>query len=356
MGANDVTRPGEPSMGNTHIRAGRGFVLLVLAGAALRVATAVQAQPADVPPEGRIIRLDSALDAIVASDARIEKAAGGFGFTEGPVWLRKGALAFSDVEGNAILELGADGGVTVLRRPSGYTGPPRPPGSRMGSNGLTLDREGRLLICEQGDRRVTRLEADGTVTVLAERYDGKRLNSPNDIVVKSDGSIYFTDPPYGLATQRDDDPEKELPFNGIYRIVDGRVELLNAELTRPNGLAFSPDERYLYVANSDVAHRVWMRYPVEADGRLGSGEVFYDVTAHALAGIPDGFKVDAAGNLYGTGAGGVWIISPDGVALGRIEVPELPANVGFGEDGRTLFITARSSVYRVRLAAMGRLP
>lgn len=344
-------------MANDSKRTRRCVALVALIAAAqILPAARTLAQPADLAPGGRIVRLDPALDALVPRDAKIEKVAGGFGFTEGPVWLGNGRLAFSDVEGNAIFALAGDGSVSTIRKPSGYTGPPRPPGSRMGSNGLTLDREGRLLICEQGDRRVTRLEPDGSVTVLAERYDGKRLNSPNDIVVKSDGTIYFTDPPYGLATQRDDDPEKELDFNGVYRIVDGRVELLNDDLTRPNGLAFSPDERYLYVANSDVARRVWMRYPVERDGTLGSGTVFYDITAEALAGIPDGFKIDNAGNLYGTGAGGVWIISPEGVALGRIEVPEVPANVGFGEDGKTLFITARTSIYRVRLAAAGRLP
>jgi gluconolactonase len=313
------------------------------------------------PPQGpqgtsRVVRLDPRLDALVSVDATVEKVAGGFGFVEGPVWTREGALLFSDLPANAIMKLTPGGEPVVFRQPSGYTGTEtRRPGSHIGSNGLTLDRDGRLLVAEHGDRRVTRLEPDGRVTVVAERYDGKRLNSPNDVAVRSDGSIYFTDPPYGLPQQAKD-PARELPFSGIYRVADGTVQLLAQDLSFPNGLGFSPDERYLYVANSDPARRIWMRYAVGASGSLGTGELFYDASAEQARGIPDGLTIDAAGNLFATGPGGVLIISPAGTLLGRIELPESPANAAWGDDGKTLYVTARTSVYRVRTLAGGKLP
>ena len=193
------------------------------------------------------------------------------------------------------------------------------------------------------------------MTVLADKFEGKRLNSPNDVVVKSDGAIYFTDPPYGLPRQNDD-PAKEIPYSGIYRIRAGKIELISKDVQWPNGIGFSPDEKYLYVANSDPMNRVWMRFEVKADGMLGAGSVFYAVPASAPGGIPDGLKLDTNGNLFGTGPGGVWIISPEGKALGRIEPPEVPANVGWGDDGKTLYMTARTSVYRIRLLASGKQP
>ena len=301
---------------------------------------------------GRVVKMDPSLDAIVSETAAIEKVASGLGFAEGPVWLHD-ALLFSDIPGNAIHKLQA-GQDSVFRTPI-FEGKDFKPGFHIGSTGLTIDKQRRLIIAEHGNRRVTRLEPNGQLTVLADKYDGKRLNSPNDVVVKSDGAIYFTDPPYGLAGQ-DTDPAKELAFSGVYRFADGKLQLLAQELTRPNGLGFSPDERYLYVANSDTAKRVWMRYDVKRDGTLGPGTVFYDLAMAQERGIPDGLKVDAAGNLFGTGPAGVWIISPFGKALGRIEAPEVPANVAFGEDGKTLFLTARTSVYRVRLNTKGKLP
>ncbi|MGC8794427.1 MAG: SMP-30/gluconolactonase/LRE family protein [Bryobacteraceae bacterium] len=305
---------------------------------------------------GRIHRADPALDAIVPRTAVIEKVAGGFGFTEGPVWLPGGSLLFSDIPNNAIYRWTPDGKVTIFRKPSGYDGTDAAPGAFIGSNGLTLDRQGRLVICEHGNRRVTRLEKDGKLTILADRYQGKRLNSPNDAVFKSDGSLYFTDPPYGLAKQ-DDDPAKELPFSGIYRLAGGDLQLLSKDLTRPNGLAFSPDEKYLYVANSDVQRKIWMRFEVRPDGTLGTSQVFYDVTRETAPGLPDGLKVDRKGNVYATGPGGVWIFSPEGRHLGTIEPPEVPANCAWGDkDGRTLYITARTSVYRIRLAIPGIRP
>jgi gluconolactonase len=198
------------------------------------------------------------------------------------------------------------------------------------------------------------VEHDGPVAVLASHWRGKRLNSPNDLVYKSDGSLYFTDPPYGLLGQ-DDDPAKELPFNGIYRVSpEGHLELLVDDLKRPNGLAFSPDERYLYVANSDHSHKVWMRYAVHADGRLDTGELFFDANSITDPGVPDGLKVDTNGYILATGPGGVLILNPDGKHLGTVEFPEVPANVGWGDDdNKSLYVTARTSVYRLRTVSGG---
>ena len=304
---------------------------------------------------GTIVRIDPALDDIVSADAKIEKLASGFGFTEGPVWIHEGYLLFSDIPNNVINKWTPEGTVSVFRKPSGYDGT-EDLGSLVGSNGLTLDKEGRLTICEHGNRRVTRLEEDGTLTVLADQYQGKRLNSPNDAVYKSDASLYFTDPPYGLA-QQDEDPKKELDFNGVYRLSDDKLQLLYKELTRPNGLAFSPDEKYLYVANSDRARKIWMRFEVEPDGSLAREMVFYDVTSEAEEGSPDGLKVDQQGNLYCTGPGGVWIFSREGKHLGTIKPLEVPANCAWGdEDGKTLYMTARTGLYRIKLNIPGIRP
>jgi len=292
-------------------------VLLVLAG----LSQPAPGQPAAQPRESRIVRLDAAVDAIVPAGVVIEKVAEGFEFTEEPVWSRDGALLFSDSPANIIYRLDAGDRPSVFRQPAGFDGQPDRPGQHIGSNGLTLDRQGRLIVAEHGNRRVSRIDANGDLTVLADRYEGKRFNSPNDVAVRSDGSIYFTDPPYGLPRQ-DDDPAKELDYSGIFRIRDGRVELLSRELSRPNGIGFSPDERFLYVANSEPDRRIWMRFPVQPDGTLGAGTVFVDATADEARGIPDGLAVDESGNLYATGPGGVWIISPDARLLGRVEPPE----------------------------------
>ena len=317
-------------------------------------APAAAGRGAQAPRESRIVKLDPALDAIVPPGALLEKVAGGFGFAEGPVWTKQGSLLFSDIPGNTIVRLMPNGESTPFRRPI-YYGTDYRQGFHIGSNGLTLDREGRVVIAEHGNRRITRLETTGELTVLADKYDGKRLNSPNDLVVKSDGAIYFTDPPYGLPRQNDD-PAKEIPFSGIYRIANGRLGLVSKDVPWPNGIAFSPDEKSLIVANSDPMNRVWMRFEVKADGTLGAPTPFYTVPADGPPGIPDGLKVDANGNLFGTGPGGVWIISRDGKALGRIEPPEVPANVAWGDDGKTLYMTARSSVYRIRLTTSGKQP
>jgi len=302
---------------------------------------------------GFVWRGDPAMDQIVSRDVQIEKLGGGFTFTEGPVWFKEGYLLFSDIVDNVIRKWTPDGKVVEFRRPSGYDGTDAPAGAFIGSNGLTIDKEGRLLICEHGNRRITRLEKDGKLTVVVDKYNGKRLNSPNDQVFKSDGTLYFSDPPYGLTGQ-DKDPKKELPFNGLFRLKNGKVDLLYKELTRPNGLAFSPDEKFLYVCNSDPARKIWMRFPVKPDGTLGTGKVLYDVTGQKESGLPDGMKIDTKGYLYCTGPGGIWVLSPEGKHLGTIQPPETAANCAFGdEDGRALYITARTGLYRVKVNTPG---
>jgi gluconolactonase len=302
---------------------------------------------------GTVERIDAALDAVVAPSTAIEKLASGFQFTEGPVWHRGGYLLFSDPNANTIYRLTPDGDLSIYRTKSGYTGVDVEEYGQPGSNGLAFDREGRLSIAEHGNRRVTRLETNGTLTVLADRHEGRRLNSPNDLVYRSDGALYFTDPPFGLP-KFFDDPRKELPWSGVFLLKDAKLTLLTHELTGPNGLAFSPDERFLYVDNWDEKKKVVMRYPVRPDGTLGAGEVFFDMTDAPESEALDGLKVDSAGNLFVSGPGGVWILSPEGKHLGTIRAPELPANFAFGgDDRRTLYMTARSGVYRMRLETPG---
>ncbi len=278
-------------------------------------------------------------DAILAKNAVVEKIAGEMRFTEGPVWDR-GRLLFSDIPADLIYAYTPGGGKPILfRQPSGQ------------SNGLTLDRQGRLLACEHKNRRVSRTEKDGMVVTLAYAYDGKRLNSPNDVVVKSDGTIYFTDPPYGIGKE-----QEELGFSGVYRInKDGSLTLLTRECVRPNGLAFSPDEKRLYVDDSQEGHiRV---FDVQADGTLSGGRIFAQMKEPGQRGVPDGMKVDTQGNVYCTGPGGVWVFAPDGTLRTKIAVPEVAANVAFGDrDGKTLYITASTGLYRVRLKNPGIRP
>lgn len=305
---------------------------------------------------GSVVRKDAGLDAIVSTNAKIEQIVSGQEFTEGPIWMKEGYLLFSDVPGNTISKWTPDGKLSIFRKPSGYDKTDAPAGAFIGSNGLTLDKQGRLTICEHGNGRVTRLDKDGKLTVLADKYEGKRLNSPNDAVYKSDGSLYFTDPPYGFPKQ-DDDPKKELKFNGVYRLAGGKLQLLTKELARPNGIGFSPDEKTLYIANSDPASKLWMRYMLNPDGTIGGGTVFFNVTKESEDGLPDGLKVDTKGNVYATGPGGVWIFSPAGKHLGTIKAPEVPANVAWGgPDAKTLYMTARKGVYRINLNIPGIRP
>jgi gluconolactonase len=302
-----------------------------------------------VAGEGKILRLDPAFDALVPSSAKIEKAATGFKFTEGPLWFKEtGNLWFSDVQGNKVHELAPDGAVNEILNPGGYDGTDAPADAFIGPNGMTFDKDGNVLIAQHGNRRIARRNKARVLTTLVDRFEGKRLNSPNDLVYKRDGALYFTDPPYGL-TKQDEDPKKELAFNGIFRLQGGKLLVLHKGMTRPNGIAFSPDERWLYVANSDAARKIWMKFPVQQDGMLGPGRVFADVTAETSDGLPDGLKVDRKGNVWATGPGGVWVFNQDGKHLGTIKPTEVPANVGWAEEEGVLWMTARTSIYRIKL-------
>lgn len=310
-----------------------------------------------LPTLGTIERIDPRFDQLVPKDARVERIADGFDWSEGPVWDRANqCLLFSDVPLNTVFKWQEGKGVSVFLKPSGYTGSV-PRGGEPGSNGLLMDRQGRLILCQHGDRRVARLEPGGKFTTLAVDYLGKRLNSPNDGAFKSNGDLYFTDPPYGLLKQNQD-PAKELEFNGVYRLSTGdrSLTLLTKELTFPNGIAFSPDEKTLYVANSDPKRAIWMAFPVKEDGTLGTGHVFADTTSEAgtKKGLPDGMKVDAAGNLFATGPGGVLVFAPDGTHLGTLNTGQATANCGWGDDGSTLYITADMYIGRIRLLTKGR--
>jgi len=306
------------------------------------------------PTVGTIERLDPRFDKLVPRDAVLQKLAEGFEWSEGPIWVRDGGyLLFSDIPNNAVMKWKQGEGIRVFLKPAGYTGDV-PRGGESGSNGLTLDDRGRLVLCQHGDRRMARLEQNGKFTTLADRYRGKRFNSPNDAVFKSNGDLYFTDPPYGLAK----DAVRELDFCGVYRLsTDGEVMLLTRKMTRPNGLAFSPDEKTLYVAQSDPKRAVWMAFPVKADGTLGPGRVFYDATRFVggknLKGLPDGMKVDRSGNVFATGPGGVNVFSPDGTLLGRINPGQATANCCFAEDGSVLYLTADMYLCRIRTSTKG---
>jgi gluconolactonase len=308
-----------------------------------------------------VVRTDPALDAILPASPRLEKLADGFLFTEGPVWVPRngtteGYLLFSDPNANRIYRWTPDGEVSVFRTKSGYAGTDVAEYHQPGSNGLTLDREGRLTINEHGNRRVVRLERTGAVTVLADRYEGHRLNSPNDLVYRSDGALYFTDPPFGLP-KAFDDPRKELPSSGVFCLIGGELRRVSTDLAGPNGLALSPDERYLYVGNWDPAKKVVMRYEVGPDGSLAAGRVFFDMTAAPGEDAIDGIKVDQRGNLYVSGPGGLWILSPEGKHLGTLRGPEHPHNLAWGDDdGRTLYLTAQTGLYRIRLNVAGVRP
>ncbi|MEP6714972.1 MAG: SMP-30/gluconolactonase/LRE family protein [Terriglobia bacterium] len=308
----------------------------------------------DTPQYGKIVRLDPAFDALVPTDARIERVATGFTFTEGPLWRPEGVLWFSDVPGNVIRSVTPAGEVKVIMQNAGGT-VSAPPGAFIGPNGMISDKDGTVLLCQHGNRRIVRVGSDMAVTPYLDRFEGHRFNSPNDLVHRSDGALYFTDPPYGL-TKQDEDPAKELKFNGVFLYTGGKLKAIIKDLTRPNGIALSPDEKILYVANSDEKTRSLMQYDIAADGTVSKGRIFYDLAGVKEKGIPDGIKVDSQGNVYAAGPEGVWVFSPDGRHLGTIQPGETPANCGWGDDGRTLYITATSSVYRIRVAVAGEKP
>lgn len=304
--------------------------------------------------------IDNALNTIIAPNSPVEKVADGFSFTEGPVWHPDGYLLFSDPNNNTIYRYNPkNDNITIYMTHSGYTGADIGLYHQPGSNGLAIDQDGRLIIDQHGNRRVIRIEKKGQVTVLADRFEGKRLNSPNDLVIKNDGTVYFTDPPYGLPGLFND-RNKELDYSGVFMIRNGNVQLLTKELGGPNGIAFSPDERFLYVSNWDIrdihhTKTLW-RYEVQPDGTLRNGKILFDWNLTEDEEALDGMKVDTAGNLFVSVPGGVAILTREGKLLGKIVTPERPSNMAWGDpDGKTLYFTAHTSIYKMRVLTGGKI-
>lgn len=356
------TKPSPPRSnsggGEIHMRKLRLIGLLAVFDwvCGFSVAAFAQPQPAQPLQTISIVRFDPLFDKLVPLNVKVERIVGGRKWAEGPVWDRRhGYLLFSDIPDNAVIKWQEGKGASVFLKRSGYSGKSPFKGPEPGSNGLALDPQGKLVLAEHGDRRIARLESNGLQTTLVDRFDGKRINSPNDLVFKSNGDLYFTDPPFGLPKSYND-PAKETPFQGVYRYgKDGKLTLLTKEVKAPNGIAFSPDEKKLYVSNADPLNAVWLVYDVKPDGTIESGRVFYDGTAWAKTspGVPDGMKVDRNGNIFGAGPGGIHVFSPDGKHLGSIETGVPTGNLAWGEDGSTLFITSNSNVFRLKLTTKG---
>ncbi|MBO9670428.1 MAG: SMP-30/gluconolactonase/LRE family protein [Sphingobium sp.] len=320
------------------------IVVALLTTAPLSVAHAQTA-------ETRVERLDPALDALIAPGAPIERVATGFSFTEGPMW-KDGRLWFSDVSGDKLRAVDAAGKVEELLANSG--GLPNPPaGANIGSNGMVPDKDGTVLMAQMGARRIARVDAQHKVTPFLSDLNGKRLNSPNDLVFASDGSLWFTDPPFGLFNGMDKDPAKQLPYNGVFRYANGKLAAVITDLKLPNGIGFSPDSKILYV--SDYGQNTVFAYDVAAGGALSNKRTLAAFPPGGDGGA-DGLKVDTAGNVWATGPGGIRIVSPAGKVLGQIKLPEVAANLAFAGDGHTLYITASTSVYRLHTKVAGILP
>jgi gluconolactonase len=322
------------------------------------VATVALAVPAIAQqPERKLISLDPGFAQLIDPAAKIEMLAGDFKWSEGPAWDKKiNRVLFSDIPNNRVCSWSEKEGLKDFLKPSGYTGTAPFTGREPGSNGLAFDKHGVLHLCQHGDRRISKL-VDGKFVSLADKYEGKRLNSPNDLVFHSNGDLYFTDPPYGLPLI-EKDPKKELDFQGVFRVKpDGTLTLLTKEMSRPNGLALTPDEKHLIVANSDPAKAIWMIFPLKTDGTLGEGKVFIDVTADVKAspnkGLPDGMKIDQKGNVWATAVNGVYVFDAAGKLLGKIHTSVPTANLGFGDDGSTLYICANTELLRVKTKVKG---
>ena len=341
----------------------RKYIPIFQVAALLGLIELSQAQDSvNFPTIGEIIKLDDSLEQLIDLEADIEVLSSGFLWSEGPVWVPEkehphgGYLLFSDIPNNRVVRWDEGKGAETWLKPSGYTGA-EPYGGEPGCNGLLLNAEGQLISCEHGDRRLSVLTKGGGKRTLVDNYQGKRLNSPNDVCLGSDGkTLYFTDPPYGLP-KRWDDPRRELEFCGVYRLShDGEITLLTTEMTRPNGIAFSPDFDTLYVAQSDPEAALWKSFPVKEDGTIGEGTVFHDATEafkEGLPGLPDGLKLDEKGNLWATGPGGVYIFAPNGKLLGRISTGERTANCAWGNDGTVLYMTADTYLCRIKTKIKG---
>lgn len=327
--------------------------MVVLAGCATSTGSA-----ADFPAVGRVTTFDPSLQAVVAADAKIEKITEGFTWSEGPTWVAAGNyLLFTDVPENTLYRWSERDGLSVFLKPSGYDGPDTGVLREAGANGLFAETGGTVLLADSGSRLVARLDPQTKQkATLARTFQGKRFNSPNDVVRRSDGAVFFTDPPYGLKGL-DDSPAKELDFNGVYRIdTDGTVHLLDDGLSFPNGIALSPDGRTLYVSNSDPKRPVWMAYSLDAKGDVLEKRVFSDASdllGEDVPGLPDGMAVSSDGKLFATGPGGVLVFDADGKRLGRIETGVAISNCAFGDDGRTLYMSSHSFIARVRVKAIG---
>lgn len=309
--------------------------------------------PSEVNVE--VNRIDPAIDKIIGLNPKVFKLAEGFKFTEGPVWTVDGLL-FSDPNANTIYKYSKEGKLSVFKTPSGYSGADIGEYRQPGSNGITVDPQGRIVFNQHGNRRVVRLEKGGSETVLADKFEGKRLNSPNDLVYRSDGTLLFTDPNFGLP-KFGDDPRKELPHTGVYSIYNGKLQLVTKEFTGPNGIALSPDEKYLYIGNWDDNRKVVYRYELQTDGTAKNGKLFFDFTTFKGEDAIDGVKVDVEGNVYVSAPGGLHIVSPDGKLLGTIVTPQHVHNMAWGDDdGKTLYLTARTGLYRMRLNIEGVRP
>lgn len=328
------------------------FVILLFGAAC----TATKDQPEQ--SYGTIERTDEAINTLIGQDAKVELLDTGYTWSEGPLWIEsKKLLLFTDVPNNVIHKWTAENGVEVFLTPAGYTGTAPTESREPGANGLTLDTHGNLIVCQHGDRRVSRYDGgfdkpEPKFTTIADNYEGKRLNSPNDVVVRSNGDIFFTDPPYGFK-QLDSDPAKEIPYNGVYKVsADGKVTLLVDSLTKPNGIALTPDEKTLIVANSDPEKAIWYAFDIGENDSLTNARIFYDATSlvnDENKGLPDGFKIDKNGNVFASGPGGIWIFDKSGKVLGKVRLPNPTANCELADDDKTLFITSNMNLLRLKL-------
>jgi gluconolactonase len=340
-----------------HVASARPLILILvffgaLAPIVISAGESFAAEAAGQAPGAEVVRFDPALDALIAPGTEIEKVAAGFKFTEGPMW-REGRLWISDVVGDKIYAVSPAGQVDLLLdRAGGYKDPP--PGKYLGPNAMVTNQDGTVLVAQQGGRKLVRIDRQLRLVTFLDRFEGKKFNSPNDLVFAPDKSLWFTDPPYGLPGG-DKDPDKQIPFNGVYRYANGRLTAAIKDLTLPNGLGFSPDGKTIYVCNSGPKMAVH-QYRVAPDGSLAEGRILVGFSDGSGPGVPDGMKVDSRGNIWTTAPGGIRVVAPDGQILGQIKLPETAANLAWADGGRTLYITAQTSVYRLKVRTLGKMP